>query len=87
MSLIMTPYNWDSMTYHLPRIAYWAQNRSVEHYATNCVRQVSSPVLAEFVNLHVYVLSRGHDWFFNLLQGMSYLTNAVLVGAIAKKLS
>ena len=87
LSLIMTPYNWDSMTYHLPRIAYWAQNRSVEHYATNCVRQVSSPVLAEFVNLHVYVLSRGHDWFFNLLQGMSYLTNAVLVGAIAKKLS
>lgn len=86
LSLLTVPYNWDSMTYHLPRIAYWAQNRSVAHYATNCIRQVSSPVLAEFVNLHVYILCRGHDWFFNLLQGFSYLTNAVLVGAIAKKM-
>lgn len=87
LSLLTTPYNWDSMTYHLPRIAHWAQNRSVAHYATNCIRQISSPVLAEFVNLNVYILCRGHDWFFNLLQAASYLTNAVLVGAIAKKLS
>lgn len=87
LSLITTPYNWDSMTYHLPRIAYWAQNRSVAHYATNSVRQVCSPVLAEFVNLHVYILCRGHDWFFNLLQGMSYITCAVMVGAIADRLS
>lgn len=87
LSLITTPHNWDSMTYHLPRIAYWTQNRSVEHYATNSIRQIASPVLAEFVNLHVYILSRGHDLFFNLLQGASYLTCAVLVGAIAGKLS
>lgn len=87
LSLITTPHNWDSMTYHLPRIAYWAQNRSVAHYATNCIRQVSSPVLAEFVNLHVYILCRGHDWLFNLLQGMSYITCAVMVGAIAERLS
>ncbi len=87
LSLMTTPYNWDSMTYHLPRIAYWAQNRSAAHYATNCIRQVSSPVLAEFVNLHVYILCRGHDLFFNLLQGASYITCAVLTGGIAKKLS
>lgn len=87
LSLITTPYNWDSMTYHLPRIAHWAQNRSVAHFATNCDRQISSPVLAEFVNLHVYILCRGHDLFFNLLQSMSYLTCTVMVGAIAGRLS
>lgn len=86
LSLITTPYNWDSMTYHLPRIAYWAQNRSVAHYATNSIRQVCSPVLAEFVNLHVYILCRGHDLFFNLLQGASYITCAVMVGVIAGRL-
>lgn len=69
LALVTTPNNWDSMTYHLPRIAYWAQNRSVEHYATNSVRQISSPVLAEFVNLHVYILCRGHDLLFNMLPG------------------
>lgn len=87
LSLLTTPYNWDSMTYHLPRIAYWVQNRSVAHYATNCIRQVCSPVLAEFVNLHVYILCRGHDQFFNLLQGVSYVTCAALAGAIAGRLS
>ncbi len=86
LALVTTPNNWDSMTYHLPRIAYWAQNRSVEHYATNSVRQISSPVLAEFVNLHVYILCRGHDLLFNMLQAVSYLTCAVMVGAIAQKL-
>lgn len=87
LSFLTTPYNWDSMTYHLPRIAYWAQNRSVAHYATHSVRQIASPVLAEFVNLHVYILCRGHDLFFNLLQGISYLTCTVLVGGIAGRLS
>ena len=87
LSLLTTPYNWDSMTYHLPRIAYWAQSRSVAHYATNSIRQVCSPVLAEFVNLHVYILCRGQDQLFNLLQGMSYITCAVMAGAIAGRLS
>lgn len=87
LSLITTPYNWDSMTYHLPRIAHWAQNRSAAHFATNSIRQISSPVLGEFVNLHVYILCRGHDLLFNLLQGISYLTCAVLAAAIAGKLS
>lgn len=86
LALFTTPNNWDSMTYHLSRIAYWVQNRSVEHYATNCLREIASPVLAEFVNLHVYILCRGSDLFFNLLQAASYLTCTVLVGAIARKL-
>lgn len=87
LSLFTTPHNWDSMTYHLPRIAYWAQNQSVAHYATHSIRQIASPVLAEFVNLHVYLLCRRHDLFFNLLQAASYLTCAVFVGGIAHKLS
>lgn len=86
LALFTTPNNWDSMTYHLSRIAYWTQNRSVEHYATNCLREIASPVLAEFVNLHVYIMCRGSDMLFNLLQVASYLTCTVLVGAIARKL-
>ena len=86
LALRTTPYNWDSMTYHLPRISYWIQNRSVAHYATNSIRQISSPVLAEFVNLHVGILCRGSDRLFQLLQAGSYLACAYMTGAIAKKL-
>ena len=53
LALWTTPYNWDSMTYHLSRIAHWAQNQTVAHYATNIIRQITSPMLGEFVNLHV----------------------------------
>ena len=79
------PYNWDSMTYHLPRIMTWAQNKSVAHYATSDTRQLSSPVLAEFVNLHLYVLA-GNDNAFNLLQAFSYCFNGAAVYAIATQL-
>lgn len=79
-------YNWDSMTYHLSRIAHWAQNESVAHYATNSIRQITSPVLAEFINLHVYILTGGSDLLCNLLQCFSYLTCALIVWRIARKL-
>ena len=74
------------MTYHLPRIAHWAQNQSVSHFATNDVRQLSSPVLAEFVNVQVYILSGKRDNLLNLLQAFSYLVNARMVYEIATKI-
>ena len=86
LAINTVPYNWDSMTYHLPRIVHWRQNGSVQHYASNIVRQVTSPVLAEFVNLHVYVMMDGNDRFLNVLQSASYITNAILVYGITEKL-
>ena len=86
LAVYTVPYNWDSMTYHLSRIANWTQNRSVAHYATHNIREIVSPVLAEFMNLHVYILSGESDVFFNLLQCVSALTNVWLVYEIAQKL-
>lgn len=80
------PYNWDSMTYHLPRIMQWAQNKSVAHYLTHDVRQLASPVLAEFVNLQVYLMTGKADSIFNFLQCISFITNALLVFYITQKL-
>lgn len=57
LAFLTVPYNWDSMTYHLPRMMQWVQNKSVAHYAANDVRQLASPVLAEFINVQVYLLS------------------------------
>lgn len=87
LAIWTVPYNWDSMTYHLPRICAWTQNRSVAHYATSDIRQIGSPVLAEFINLHVYLLTGQRDILFHLLQCFSYLASAVLVYRIAQKLN
>lgn len=81
------PYNWDSMTYHLSRVAHWTKNKSVGHYSTNIVRQIASPVLAEFVVVQTYILCRGSDVFVNVVQSMSFITNAIIIYGIAKKLN
>lgn len=80
------PYNWDSMTYHLPRIFHWLQNGTVAHYATNIGRQVASPVLGAFVHLHIYAMSGGNDILINLLQSISFLSSGILVCAIAERI-
>ena len=85
-ALKSVPNNFDSMTYHLSRIMHWEQNGSVAHYSSHILRQVSSPVLAEFINLYVYILSGKKDIFFNLVQWSAYITDAILVMGIAAKL-
>lgn len=86
LALKMIPYNWDSMTYHLAGLFHWKQNKSVAHYATTIDRQVASPTLGAFVNLHVYTMSGRSDKLLNLLQCVSYLTNGVLIYSLAAKL-
>lgn len=85
-ALTNVPYNGDSMSYHLPRIAHWAQNGSVAFFATNDLRQVTNPTLAEFINLHVYILCGKRDNFFNLLQFVSFLNNIALIYCLCRKL-
>ncbi len=82
---IVVPFNWDSMTYHLARIMFWAQNGSVAHFPTYDSRMLTSPVFAEFVNLHNYVLV-GSDRFFNYVQGFSFIGIVLLIVAICKTL-
>lgn len=43
------PNNWDSMTYHLARVAHWIQLRSVEPYPTHVIRQVLLMPGAEYL--------------------------------------
>lgn len=86
LAAVTIPYTPDSLTYHIPRIAHWAQNRSVAHFATNDVRQLSSPVLAEFINVQVYLLTGKRDNWLNLLQAFSYLINGWMVYRIAVKI-
>lgn len=85
LALNTVPYNWDSMTYHLSRILFWVEHKTVSYYGTNIERQLVSPVLAEYVNLHVFLLT-GSDRFFNLLQNISAYGVVLLVYELVKEL-
>ena len=81
------PYNWDSMTYHLPRVVHWAQNRSISHFATGYYMQVQAPVFAEYIQLNVYEISGKNDSFLNMMQYSSYVLGFIMVYLICRKMN
>jgi len=70
--LVAPPNNWDSMTYHMPRVMHWIQNQSVVHYQTNIIRQISFPPGASYLVMHLQILS-GSDRFANFIQWIAYV--------------
>jgi hypothetical protein len=79
------PQTWDSLNYHLPRVAYWAENRSVWNYATGIDWQNSMTPGAEFAVLHFYVLA-GSDRLANMVQWLAMLGSLVGVSWVARQL-
>jgi 4-amino-4-deoxy-L-arabinose transferase-like glycosyltransferase len=76
------PNNWDSMTYHLSRVMYWLQHGSVDHYATNNIRQISQPPLAEYGIAHLLALGHSDRWA-NLVQWIALLVSVSAVWTLA----
>ena len=67
IALAAPPNTDDSMTYHMARVANWAQNGSVAFYPTQVLRQLYNVPLAEYSILHLQLLA-GTDRFANLAQ-------------------
>jgi hypothetical protein len=83
-ALLTPPNNYDSMTYHMSRVAHWIQNSGVHHYPTNFLPQLHQNPWAEFGVLHLQLLS-GSDRFANLLQWTAMGGSLVVVSLVAKQ--
>ena len=79
------PNNWDALSYHLPRQIYWMQQRHVGLFATNDPRMLIMQPLAEYVGLHLLILSGGDHWV-NLIQWFALALTALTASAIAREL-
>lgn len=86
MAFLTVPYNWDSMTYHLTRMAIWVQNGSVAHYTAVDPRELSTPPLTEFVMMHLYLFCGKRDILLNMVQFLSYVFNTYMVYRISRRL-
>ena len=84
IALVAPPNTWDSMTYHLARVAHWTQNRSVAFYPASDQRQLYQHPWAEYVITQLQVLSGG-DRFANLGQWFSMVGSIIGVSAIAQQ--
>lgn len=85
IAVIAAPNTWDSMTYHLARVAHWAQDHSVGPYPTHILRQLHQPPWAEFAILQFQVLTGGDHWA-NLVQWFAMLGSLVGVSLLAEEL-
>lgn len=85
LSILVPPNNYDSMTYHLSRVAHWIQNQNIYPYQTNNLRQIALTPLAEYVILNFQILS-GSDYFANLVQWFSMLGSMAVVSLLVKEL-
>lgn len=83
VAVMVPPNNWDSMTYHLPRVMHWIQNGSVEHYATYDMRRLNMPPASSYAILHVMLLS-GSDHYVNLVQWVAWVGLVVAAGQVAR---
>lgn len=81
LGLAYAPTNFDALTYHLSRVAHWAQNGSVAFYPTSIDRQNFLEPFAEYVIAQFYMLAGGDrlafgaQWlaFFGCILGASYV--------------
>lgn len=84
-ALIAPPNNWDSMTYHMSRVAHWLQNKNVQFYPTSMPRQLWASPWAEYAIAQLQILSES-DRFANLVQWWSMLCSTIGVSLIAHAL-
>jgi len=84
-ALAAPPNAWDALTYHMPRVAHWIQNRTVAHYPTAIVRQLYLPPWSEFAVSQFQLLSGG-DRFANCVEWLALAASAVAVSRIAAQL-
>jgi hypothetical protein len=80
---VSPPNTWDSLTYHMSRVAHWAQDESLQPFATGIERQNFMSPVAEIGMLQVYVLAGGDRWV-NFIEWSAMLVSLAGVGLLAK---
>jgi hypothetical protein len=84
-ALLSPPNTPDVMTYHLPRVVHWLQQRGVAFYPTQESRQLQMAPGAEYLVFQLHALSGG-DRLDNLIQWCSFVGCIVGVSLIAKEM-
>ena len=85
LALASAPNNADSNQYHLPKIEHWVAQSTVNLFPTPVVPQVILGPGAEYLLLHLRLLTGG-DGLYNLLQWSAALGAALVASRIAAQL-
>jgi hypothetical protein len=84
-AVFSAPNNWDSLTYHLPRVLHWVQNGALAHYPTHVIRQLSLPPGAEIAVANILLLS-GSLRLSALVQTLAWVGCILAAALVARDL-
>jgi hypothetical protein len=79
------PHNWDSMTYHLARVAYFLQQGHTAHFDANFWAQVVHPTNSALLLLFTYLISGRNENLTQSVQFVSYWVAVLTVYGISRK--
>jgi len=79
------PQTWDSLNYHMSRVAHWAQQHSLRPFATGIEVQNSRSPGAEILVLQFYVLAAG-DRLVNFVEWLAMVGSLVGAAMVARQL-
>jgi hypothetical protein len=83
--ILAPPNNYDSMLYHLPRVAHWIQDGNLAHFPSSYINQLAFPILAEEGILTFWLLS-GSDALSFCVQFIAFMGSLIAVSYLAKRL-
>jgi 4-amino-4-deoxy-L-arabinose transferase-like glycosyltransferase len=84
-ALLAPPSNGDVLSYHLPRVRHWIQNRSFAHYPTHTLRQISFPPGPGYFVATLQLLSGG-DRFANLPQWLAFAGSIAVSAGLSRRI-
>jgi len=85
LATLTPPNDWDAMTYHLARAAFWIQQNAVAYVPDTLVLRINvNPPNAEIGTLFTMLLSGG-DRYAGLVQYVAMLATAVAIYGIARR--
>ncbi|KOX14665.1 MULTISPECIES: glycosyltransferase family 39 protein [Micromonospora] len=85
VALLAEPNNFDSQTYHLPKVEHWVAQGDLDFWPTAIHRQVTIPPGAEYLLLHLRLLTGG-DALHNLVQWAAGIICLLAVARITAQL-
>jgi hypothetical protein len=85
IALLAPPNNFDSQTYHLPKVEHWVAQGNLNFWPTAIHRQVTLAPGAEYLLLHLRLLTGG-DTLYNLVQWAAGVGCLVIASRIAAQL-
>jgi hypothetical protein len=84
--LLYPVVNYDSLSYHAPRVFFFYEYGSIHHYPTSFAPQLFSTALAEYFVLTLKTLAGGSDRLANMVQWLSYAISVLASSLLAMRL-